>query len=60
MDDAAERCWAQLEGVRSRMHSICKHADPKELSSIDAEIVEVRDLVWRSLRGSANSSAVDS
>jgi hypothetical protein len=59
MDNVAERCWAQLEGLRHRVHSVCNRSDPQELSSIDAELIEVRDLVWRSLQSASRQQGRD-
>jgi hypothetical protein len=59
MDNVAERCWAQLEGLRHRVRSVCNRSDPQELSSIDAELIEVRDLVWRSLQSASGQQGRD-
>lgn len=50
MDHISEQCWARIESVRYRLKSICSGADEAEVASLDAEIIELRELIWMSLR----------
>jgi hypothetical protein len=50
MDDVSEQCWARIESLRYRIKSICVAADEAERASLDAEIIELRDIVWEALR----------
>jgi hypothetical protein len=59
MEHVSDQCWARLEAVRHRMKSICNASDRAELASLDAEIVEVRDFVFTSLRSSEDASPVE-
>lgn len=59
MEDISEQCWARIESLRYRIKSICITADEAERASLDAEMIELRDIVWEALRpreGGASTS----
>lgn len=60
MEHISEQCWARIESLRHRVKSVCREADKDELASIDAELVELREIVFTSFQareaGAASSS----
>ncbi len=56
MEHISEQCWAMIEGLRHRVKSICIGADKDEFASIDAEMVELREIVFTSLKGSEHAT----
>ena len=50
MEHFSDQCWASFESLRYRVRSICQSADADELASIDAEMIELRELTCTSLR----------
>ncbi len=51
MEHISEQCWTRIESLRHRLRSICREADRDELASIDAEMVELREVVFTALGG---------
>ena len=49
MDSVTEQCWARIESLRYRVKSICHEADPDEVQSVDAELIELRDMMCGAL-----------
>lgn len=53
MTDISEQCWARIDSLRFRVKSVCNAADPAELRSIDAEMVELKEMVCSHLDAQA-------
>jgi len=56
MENISEECWARIESLRHRIRPIGIAGDKVELASIDAEIIELRDFVWRALQPPADGT----
>lgn len=50
MEHISEQCWARIESIRYRIKSIRVALDEAERASLDAELIELRDIVWEALR----------
>lgn len=50
LEHISEQCWTRIESLRHRVKSICRGAHEDELKSIDAEMVELREIVFTSLK----------
>ena len=50
MEDVSEQCSARIESVRYRIKFIRVALDEAERASLDAELIELRDIVWEALR----------
>lgn len=58
MQHISDDCWTRIESLRHRVKSICIGADKDELASVDAELVELREIVFSSLQGSGQSMPI--
>ncbi|MEA1070913.1 hypothetical protein [Sphingomonas sp. LY160] len=54
MDSVSDQCWARIESLRYRMKSICHEADPDEIESVDAELIELREVMCGALKAFEN------
>jgi hypothetical protein len=50
VEHISEQFWARIEGLRHRVRPICIEAHKDELASLDAEMIEIRELVFAALQ----------
>lgn len=55
MDSVSDQCWARIESLRYRVKSICHEADPDEFQSVDAELIELREVMCSALKAFENN-----
>jgi hypothetical protein len=58
MEHIAEQCWTRIESIRHRVRAVCGGADKDELASVDAELVELREFVFASLRARKETALI--
>ncbi len=50
MQHISEECWGRIEALRQRVKSVCTGEAVGEHASIDAEMIELREIVWAALK----------
>ncbi len=50
MQHISDECWARIEALRQRVKSVCTGEAEAEHASIDAEMIELREIVWAALK----------